>query len=106
MHLPGLEQHMAKRLPPAISLPIDGDKHDIEFVPSSIATPSEWKRHLEYLTDHHSAVGLIIAAITELLARGENCPENVSLVKFVASQESQPTAPPENEVSDSLESAQ
>jgi hypothetical protein len=83
--LPGFERHMADRLPPAISIPVAGDKQDIEFVPSAIALISEWKQHLEYLRDQHKSIGAVIDAILELIERGAGCPPDVPLVQFVAS---------------------
>lgn len=81
--LPGLEHHIGSRLPPAISIPVEGDIHDILFVPAAVALPSEWRQHLEYLGSQHEAIGKVMSAIRELLERGADCPQDVPLVQFV-----------------------
>jgi hypothetical protein len=86
--LPDWESHMVRRLPPAISMPIDGDKQDIEFVPARTATKSEWIKHLDYIVDQHKGLGQQIDAIKELLLRGGDCPDDASLFEFCGSRES------------------
>ncbi|WP_046869321.1 hypothetical protein [Microvirga massiliensis] len=84
--LPGMSKHLTERLPPALSVPVDGNVSDISFVPAQEATRAEWRAHLEYLLQQHRGLGLVIEAIQDLLARGDalSCPDNEPLVPWIS----------------------
>jgi hypothetical protein len=84
--LPGMEKDLLERLPPALSVPVDGSVHDIDFVPAQTATFAEWRSHLRYLLSQYEGLGIVIAAIQELVERGTEtvCPDNASLLLWLS----------------------
>jgi hypothetical protein len=88
--LPGIEKDLLERLPPALSVPVDGSVHDIDFVPAQTATFAEWKAHLDYLLAQYEGLGLAVAATQEVIERGivTSCPDHGRLLLWLSEQAS------------------
>jgi hypothetical protein len=84
LFIPGLEPQRTEHLPPAISIPIDGNPQDILFVPAAIATLDQWMAHLALLKKQHGAIGVTIRAIEELVTVGADCPKKTPLVQWMS----------------------
>jgi hypothetical protein len=84
--LPGMETELLERLPPALSIPVDGSVHEIDFVPAHLATLAEWKSHCDYLLSKYEGLGIVLAAIQELIERGTEtgCPDGTSLLLWLS----------------------
>jgi hypothetical protein len=90
--LPGMETELVERLPPALSIPVDGSVHQIEFVPAQVATFAEWMKHLDYLLSQYKGLGIVIAVIREVIERGNEaaCPGDAPLLLWLSEQASSP----------------
>ncbi len=86
MVLPGMRQDLVERLPPALSIPVEGDVKDIDFVPAQSATLAEWQVHLDYLVAQHEGLGRVIEAIREVIERGAaaQCPRTSALLPWLS----------------------
>jgi hypothetical protein len=84
--LPGMKKDLLERLPPALSIPVEGNVKDIDFVPAQTATLVEWQTHLDYLLQQYKGLGMAIEAIREVIERGTaaDCPSDQALLPWLS----------------------